>query len=129
MENFFNNPGLNHIGGLIFEQLDHESLEFCSKVCLDWKNMLDNPKFWLKICLKKATKCSTDDEKIKSKILINQWKDLILETENQPNDVTNLLKSMHCKLKFQESIIRPPIYMALLDKNLPLIRHLLWTYR
>ena len=126
MEHFFNNPGLNHIGGLIFEQLDHESLESCSKVCRDWKKMLYNPRFWLKICIKKA---KYDDEKTELKFLIDQWKDLVfLQTENE-HDVTILLKSMHSKLKFQKLIIRPPIYMALLVKDIPLIRHLLLTYR
>ena len=37
---------------------------------------------------------------------------------------------MHREIKFQNLVIvRPPIYMALLVKNGPLIRHLLWTYR
>ena len=94
MEHFFNNPGLNHIGELIFEQLDHESLESCSKVCRDWKKMLDNPRFWLKICIKNNVE---NNGKTESKFLINQWKDLvILQTENE-HDVTILLKSMHSK--------------------------------
>ena len=56
MEQLFNNPGLIHIGELIFEQLNNNGLESCSNVCLDWKKMLDNPRTWLKICIKQAPK-------------------------------------------------------------------------
>ena len=88
MEQFFNNPGFKHIGEIIFEHLDHKSLESCSKVCLDWKRLLNNPKFWLKICNKKAANFSTN---VESKVLNDQWKNLILETENHPGG------SMHYK--------------------------------
>ena len=84
MEQFFNNPGLKHIGEMIFEHLDHESLDYCSKVCLDWKRLLNNPKLWLNICNKKAANFSTN---VESKVLNDQWKNLILETENHPGGI------------------------------------------
>ena len=118
---------------MIFEQLNNKSLESCSNVCLDWKKMLDNPRTWLNICIKKAPKSNEIDERYKawhfeaSTVLINQWKQLILEAGNEyENQVTNLLKKMHSD-KIQTSF-RSPIYMALLVKDLPLIRYLLLAY-
>ena len=131
MEQFFNTPGLIHIGEMIFEQLNNKSLESCSNVCLDWKKILDNPQLWLNFCVKIAPKFKEIDKNYKPKhfefdasnILINQWKQLISETEYE---ITNLLKKMHSD-EIQESF-RPPIYMAILVEDLPLIRHLLLTY-
>ena len=129
MKQFFNTPGLIHIGEMIFEQLNNKSLESCSNVCLDWKKMLDNPRTWLNICIKKAPKFNKIlNWRFKaSTVLINQWKQLILEAGNEyENQVTNLLKKMHSD-KIQTSF-RSPIYMALLVKDLPLIRYLLLAY-
>ena len=132
MEQFFNTPGLIHIGEMIFEQLNNKSLESCSKVCLDWKKMLDNPRTWLNICVKRAPKFNEISEHLKpihfnaSNILIKQWTKLISEPVIE-YEMTNLLKKMHSD-EIQKSF-RPPIYMALLVKDIPLIRHLLLTYR
>ena len=136
MKQFFNNPGLIHIGEMIFKQLNSKSLGFCSNVCLDWKKLVDNNlRFWLNICVKSAPKLNEINKFYKtihfdaSNILINQWKQLILEakTEDEYEKITNLLKKMHSD-EIQKSF-RPPIYMALLVEDLPLIRHLLLTYK
>ena len=131
MEQLFNNPGLIHIGEMIFEQLNNNGLESCSNVCLDWKKMLDNPRTWLKICIKQAPKSNEISNKKHSfeasNILINQWKQLISEAENEyENQVANLLKKMHSDEV--KTSFRSPMYMALLVKDLPLIRYLLLAY-
>ena len=56
MEQFFNNPGLSHIGRNIFEQLNLNELESCKRVCKSWKIILENPRFWLKTCINNASK-------------------------------------------------------------------------
>ena len=130
MEQLFNNPGLIHIGEMIFEQLNNKSLVYCSKVCLNWRNILDNPRIWLNICIKRAPKLNEIDQHNKNihlyaaKVLINQWKELISKNKYE---ITNLLKKMHAD-EIQKSF-RSPIYMALLVDDIPLIRHLLWTYK
>ena len=131
MEQLFNNPGLIHIGEMIFEQLNNNSLESCSNVCLDWKKMLDNPRIWLKICIKQAPKSNEISRKQysfeASNVLINQWKQLISEAENEyENQVANLLKKMHSDEV--KTSFRSPLYMALLVKDLPLVRYLLLAY-
>ena len=131
MEQLFNNPGLIHIGEMIFEQLNNNGLESCSNVCLDWKKMLDNPRIWLKICIKQAPKSNEISRKQysfeASNVLINQWKQLISEAENEyENQVANLLKKMHSDEV--KTSFRSPMYMALLVKDLPLVRYLLLAY-
>ena len=131
MEQIFNNPGLIHIGEMIFEQLNNNGLESCSNVCLDWKKLLDNPRTWLKICIKQAPKSNEISNKKHSfeasNVLINQWKQLISEAENEyENQVANLLKKMHSDEV--KTSFRSPMYMALLVKDLPLIRYILLAY-
>ena len=79
MEKVFNNPGLCHVAEMIFEELDHKSLETCSNVCHGWKNilekMLENPRTLLKICIKRAPKNALTN------VTIKQWKKLIVEID------------------------------------------------
>ena len=42
--------GLHHIAERIFANLDHENLLMCQEVNGFWRNVLDNPKFWIKKC-------------------------------------------------------------------------------
>ena len=57
MDQFFKNPGLSHIGRNILEELSFADLEsICTKVSKSWKIMLENPTFWLKTCIKNASK-------------------------------------------------------------------------
>ena len=90
MENLFNNPGLSHIGEMIFEELDHKSLETGSIVCHGWKNMLENPRILLKICIKRETNTALKDA------VNDQWTKLIAKTEIK-SKTTKLLKKMESK--------------------------------
>ena len=48
MEIFTKNPGLQHVSEDIFKLLDNKSLLDCRLVNSSWKNILDQPMFWLK---------------------------------------------------------------------------------
>ena len=50
MDQFFENPGYQHIGQLIFQYLNHKNLLSCRFVCQAWKIFLDDPKFWIRKC-------------------------------------------------------------------------------
>ena len=52
MDTFTKNPGLQHIAGEIFFNLDLESLEKCKDVNESWKMNIETPSFWLRKCLK-----------------------------------------------------------------------------
>ena len=55
LEQFFNNPGLSHIGENILHQVGLDNiyyLESCSGVCQAWEVILENPRFWLSFCIK-----------------------------------------------------------------------------
>ena len=113
MEQFFINPGLSHIGENILMNLDCNSLILCRIVCQTWKIILDNPRFWLKLCFQKVAK-------IPLKLHI-EWKELILKTEdtNLKQNVTFLLMKMYQKP------LQTPLYMALKVKDFTFVEHLL----
>ena len=48
LDSFMYNPGLQHIGLQILDYLDGKTLLSCRRVNKSWKNILDNPKIWLK---------------------------------------------------------------------------------
>ena len=48
MDRFTNNPGLQHVAENIFLLLDPKTLGSCQLVNRSWKNILENPRFWLK---------------------------------------------------------------------------------
>ena len=48
MENFINNPGVQHIAENVFLNLNYEKLETCRLVNESCKELLDNPMFWIK---------------------------------------------------------------------------------
>ena len=50
MDLFMNNPGLHHIGKVIFKHLDHDTLLSCRLVNQSWKAFVDDYDFWLKRC-------------------------------------------------------------------------------
>ena len=66
MNNFIANPGLQHIGLNIFKNLDHQSLLNCLNVNQEWRNILNNPRFWL-----------ARAQKYLSKEHYTKWNDLI----------------------------------------------------
>ena len=48
LENFLNNPGLQHLAENIFSYLNHKDLDACQLVNRSSKSILGNPKFWLR---------------------------------------------------------------------------------
>ena len=135
MDQFFANPGLCHIGEQIIQELDYESLFTCAKVCQTWKdiiekNYLNDPNFWLNICIHQSPKCV--EKKIDifeaSPIHIDQWNQLIRATKNTNLEAKtmNLLKNMH-QNEIQESF-KPSLFMALKLKDFDLIRRILLNY-
>ena len=48
METLTKNPGLQHVSEDILKLLDNKSLLICRLVNSSWKNILDQPMFWLK---------------------------------------------------------------------------------
>ena len=51
MDEIVRNQGLHHISKLIFNCLDMKTLLNCRKVSKNWKNVLDDPWFWFKLCI------------------------------------------------------------------------------
>ena len=50
MENLTTTPGLQHLAEKIFFNLSSKVLDECREVHESWKNILDNPLFWFRIC-------------------------------------------------------------------------------
>ena len=48
MEKFIINPGLQHLAEQIFLNLDTEDLKICTQINQSCKQILEDPKFWLK---------------------------------------------------------------------------------
>ena len=82
-----NHPGFQHIDHDIFMHLDHESLLSCQSVTQTWKEMLDNPRLWLRKCSQNGL----------PKYLHTSWKNLILKLEDKglKECVTVYLIQMH----------------------------------
>ena len=120
MEQFFENPGLQHIGETIFQQLDINSLVQCRRVKKSWKVALDNPRFWLKLCTKKAL--------IVQPKFYNKWKELIHNNEESKDEITKLLMKM-CKIWKEESprieSLKSPFQMSVRLKDVVFIEKLL----
>ena len=49
------NPGLQHISEEIFMNLDSKCLTTCQEVNPYWKELIKNPKFWIKKCNSKIS--------------------------------------------------------------------------
>ena len=56
MKDFFENPGLCHIGELILLNMSKDSLEDLVNVNNSWKSIIEQPMFWLKKCGQKFQK-------------------------------------------------------------------------
>ena len=54
MEKLINTPGLQHIAEEIFFNLTSMTIDKCREVNESWKNILDNPSFWLRKCLQQG---------------------------------------------------------------------------
>ena len=48
LENFINNPGLQHLAENIFSHLNYKDLDACQLVNRSCRSILGNPKFWLR---------------------------------------------------------------------------------
>ena len=48
METIINNPGLQHLTEKFFLNISVEELKICSQINQYWKQILENPLFWLK---------------------------------------------------------------------------------
>ena len=68
-----NNPGFVHISQKIFGHLDDKSQLNCRLVCKSWKTQMDQPYFWIKKL----------DQKGQSKVLRDQWTDLLQRLEKK----------------------------------------------
>ena len=123
MEQFFENPGLQHIGETIFQQLDINSLVQCRRVKKSWKETLDNPRFWLKLCTQKALKVQPK--------FYNAWKELIRNNEKAKYQNTKILMKM-CKMWEQESprkeCLKSPFEMAVKLKDVVFTEKLLYQH-
>ena len=51
MELLTNNPGLQHVAEEIFLNLNSKDLQKCTYVNERWKNIINNPSFYLKKCI------------------------------------------------------------------------------
>ena len=63
------NPGFQHIGENIFMILNLQDLLTCRRVCASWNKILDEPKFWMKICC--------ENKNFGFQIIEEEWKSLL----------------------------------------------------
>ena len=77
------NPGLQHVMEDIFKLLDKKSLMNCRLVNHSWKNILDQPNFWLKN-------------------LIEDEKDFLKSSDEKEIDFVESLKNLHSELDDDE---------------------------
>ena len=54
MENFFNNPGLQHLAENIFLNLNYADLKKCHLINQSSSQILDNPMFWIRELIQKG---------------------------------------------------------------------------
>ena len=115
MEAITNSPGLQHISDDIFKLLDKKSLINCREVNSSWKNVLDEPIFWLKKYKREYP--SSDVPK--------SWKTLAQELEGEKlrNEfVLTLIKIWHWKKVLPFEIVK---YLMKSDKHPDLIEFIL----
>ena len=88
MDAITKNPGFQHISEDIFKLMDKSSLMNCRLVNSSWKNILDQPTFWLK-------KFNSDEEVQRS------WKILAENLDDQEDQVSNVgVKVRNMKMDF-----------------------------
>ena len=96
MNNFIVNPGLQHIGLNIFKSLDHQSLLNCRNVNQEWRNLLNNPRFWLERSRKNF-----------SQEIYTKWIDLIKKIYEEEEEDFLLLENVTlCLIK----MLQKPTY-------------------
>ena len=114
MDLLTNNPGLRHIGYNILMRLDHETLLSCRSVSQSWRKFTDNPRFWLKKCMKKELTAT----------LHASYMNLIelLEDTDLEHKVTLCLIKLH---KEAPKTMQSPIHMASKSGYLELVKFIL----
>ena len=87
MDFITSNPGLQHISDEIFLNLDRDQILFCQEVNQAWNQLLDNSRFWLKMCVKNGM----------SKQIRLEWAQLIQAPKDTSIDdaVKECLEDMH----------------------------------
>ena len=48
MDKIVSNPGFQHLAEKVFRNLDIEDLKLCAEINQSCKQILENPRFWLK---------------------------------------------------------------------------------
>ena len=116
MEQFFANPGFAHIAEEIMSHLDHRTLLSCRLVSISFKNILDNPKIWLRRC----KRVSMSDEKQA------KWREVIDCLNNTDGiDFDKLLNQVTLYLmKMGKSFynVYSPIHCAAKEGNIELLK-------
>ena len=117
MHQFFENPGLNHIGRRILGMLEYKQLLESTKVCKAWKNNID-----LQFCLNLMKNHKTLAKYSK------QWQQALAITINP--DLRNLMKRMILKILLGNTRgVFNPIPIMLLSKEAKLLEHGIFTYQ
>ena len=111
MEKITQTPGLHHIAENIFIYLSHETLLECRKVNGFWRQILQNPTFWVKIC---ATNGLSKDNQMKWNALIQ-----VLEDPSLKENVTENLMEIHKEGIVQ--VFQHPFYNAWKSRELLLV--------
>ena len=116
MEQFFANPGFAHIAEEIMSHLDHRTLLSCRLVSISFKNILDNPKIWLRRC----KRVSMSDEKE------SKWRKVIDSLNNTDGiNFDKLLNQVTLYLmKMSKSFynVHSPIHCAAKEGNIELLK-------
>ena len=117
MKDFFENPGLCHIGELILLNVCKESLEDLVKVNNSWKNIIEQPMFWLKKC---EVKFKHEEN---FTLFYQEWSGLI---KTFPSSQCLLLIKDHL---FDSESMLPPLHLACKDGNVSFVKYFLKTIK
>ena len=116
MQQFFENPGLNHIGRRILGMLERKQLLECAKVCKVWKNSID-----LQFCLNLMKNHKTLAKYFKP------WQEALALVINQ--ELRLLMKRMILKILLGNTRgVFNPIPLMFLSKETKLLEHGILTY-
>ena len=88
MDSLTKNPGFLHISEKIFLFLNHDNLMNCRLVNRSWKNVIENPIFWIKKCNQKGL----------SKQLYKDWTKVIQKSEYNKQCITRWLMLTYRKM-------------------------------
>ena len=84
MDHISKSLGLRHISEQVFMELGAKDLVKCEKVNSSWKNLLENPHLWVKICVKQKKIIYDEEEK--------EWLKLILKDPTRQKHIVPFLK-------------------------------------